>query len=245
MLSPIDAELKLVIAGNHDLELDKGYWDSHLDKGDEAEDHFEAIEVMKGQRAINAGIRYLEEGMHRFTLSSGATFSLYTSPYTPAFCDWAFAYGPDHDRFNSSPHVAQSGVTSIMAENPIPSFPDVDIIMTHGPPQGILDECPQGNVGCSKLLQAVRRARPLMHCFGHIHEGYGAKIIDWESENTVRDQPSIINNASMEPISLPLRDGRKDGRQTLMINAAMMNARNEPTNTPWVVDLELPTTSST
>jgi Icc-related predicted phosphoesterase len=54
-------------------------------------------------------------------------------------------------------------------------------MMTHGPPKGILDECEQGNMGCENLLRAARRARPRLYCFGHIHEGYGSKLITWDT----------------------------------------------------------------
>jgi len=50
-------------------------------------------------------------------------------------------------------------------------------MMTHGPPKGILDEYEQGNMGFENLLRAARRARPRLYCFGHIHEGYGSKLI--------------------------------------------------------------------
>lgn len=53
--------------------------------------------------------------------------------------------------------------------------------MTHGPPQGVLDGCPHGNVGCKHLLQALRRAK-LLHCFGYHHEGNGVAVVDWEAE---------------------------------------------------------------
>lgn len=29
------------------------------------------------------------------------------------------------------------------------------------------------NEGCSELLQAIRKVNPLVHVYGHIHEGYG------------------------------------------------------------------------
>jgi len=58
-----------------------------------------------------------------------------------------------------------------IAENPIPSFPDVHVVMTHGPPLSVRDRTYRGeHVGCKHLLRAVARARPLLHCFGHIHE---------------------------------------------------------------------------
>jgi hypothetical protein len=30
------------------------------------------------------------------------------------------------------------------------------------------------------------------------------------------------------------------GKETLMVNAAIMDGKNKPTNAPWIVDLELP-----
>lgn len=50
----------------------------------------------------------------------------------------------------------------------------VDVLITHGPPRGIgdwsgIDE----REGCSDLLEAVERTRPLLHLFGHIHESGG------------------------------------------------------------------------
>jgi Icc-related predicted phosphoesterase len=43
------------------------------------------------------------------------------------------------------------------------------ILISHGPPEGILD-CGQG---CPALRRAVIRVKPRLHCFGHIHGGYG------------------------------------------------------------------------
>ena len=52
---------------------------------------------------------------------------------------------------------------------------DLDILITHGPPRGILDCGPGSNrhEGCPELLEAVLQARPRLHVFGHIHAGYG------------------------------------------------------------------------
>lgn len=52
------------------------------------------------------------------------------------------------------------------------------------PPKGILDGHPQGNVGCKNLLQALRRIKPLMHYFGHIHEGNGVEVVHWADEES-------------------------------------------------------------
>jgi Icc-related predicted phosphoesterase len=52
---------------------------------------------------------------------------------------------------------------------------DIDVLITHGPPFGILDTAPISGLreGCRELLRAVRRVRPKLHVFGHIHTAYG------------------------------------------------------------------------
>jgi Icc-related predicted phosphoesterase len=42
---------------------------------------------------------------------------------------------------------------------------DTDILITHGPPKGILD----AGVGCEELWQRVNKVKPRVHCFGHAH----------------------------------------------------------------------------
>jgi Icc-related predicted phosphoesterase len=57
--------------------------------------------------------------------------------------------------------------------NTIPT--DIDVVITHGPPYGILD-CPPGSgthIGCPQLLDAVMRLRPRIHLFGHAHAAFG------------------------------------------------------------------------
>jgi hypothetical protein len=245
MLSGTDAELKLVIAGNHDLSLDGYFWKQRWTcEGDDPEhiaEHDNAMEIFKGPLAKEAGVTYLEEGLNTFVLKTGAKFTIYTSPYQPEFCGWAFPYERNEDRFNLQHHSAP-GVTSI-ATNPIPDFPSVDIMMTHGPPKGILDQVIFRNeeVGCESLLRAVSRARPRLYCFGHIHEAYGAKIITWKDDKNLIGAEAIENESSQLngypdssnwPVSF--------GKETLMVNAAIMNVRYKPANSPWLVDLDLP-----
>ena len=249
MLRSIHAELKLVIAGNHDLELDDEYWRDkcHDDDSDSSRDHDSAVELMTGPRATEARVTYLNEGTHEFTLMSGARFSIYVSAYTPAFGDWAFAYRPYQDRFNGTDQVAD-GVTCI-ATNPIPN--GVDIVMTHGPAKWILDRCSNGNVGCENLLRAIRRVKPMMHCFGHIHEGYGVEIVDWKKMANRKSAPPRKNEAihrffEEDPVDNPYpnpfdwRDSR--GEKTLAVNAAIMTD-DEPEQAPWLVSLNLPRSS--
>jgi Icc-related predicted phosphoesterase len=66
---------------------------------------------------------------------------------------------------------------------------DADILITHGPPLGILDHGPRSErlEGCPELREAVLQARPQLHVFGHIHAGYG----------TLRTPNTIFVNASL------------------------------------------------
>ena len=83
---------------------------------------------------------------------------IWGSPYTPTFFNWAF----NLDR----------GKVIAKIWKQIPT--DTDILVTHGPPFGILDKTISGlNVGCEELLKKVNQIKPKYHLFGHIHENYG------------------------------------------------------------------------
>jgi predicted phosphodiesterase len=51
----------------------------------------------------------------------------------------------------------------------------LDILITHGPPLGILDHGghSERREGCPELLEAAFRAKPRVHIFGHVHGGFG------------------------------------------------------------------------
>lgn len=53
---------------------------------------------------------------------------------------------------------------------------NTDVLITHGPPFGILDKIKSGErVGCEELLIKVQEIKPRIHAFGHIHESYGTR----------------------------------------------------------------------
>ncbi|TAQ83748.1 hypothetical protein B7494_g7929 [Chlorociboria aeruginascens] len=97
-----------------------------------------------------------------FTLNNGDKFTVHASPYTPGSGSWAFAYQRLGDQLNDASSVGPNR-TSI-ASNPIPS--NIDSMMTHGPPESILD---QVDGDTAYLLLAIGRVKP---CQGHIHEGH-------------------------------------------------------------------------
>ena len=183
---------------------------------EDEEDCSEAIELMTGPLAKEAGVTYLTERTYTFTLSSGKTFTIYASPYTPEFGDYAFRYDRNEDRFNNAEQT-DTGKRSV-AINPIPD--GVDIVMTHGPPHMYHDVCNTGNAGCDMLMRAIERVKPKMHCFGHIHEGAGTSIIDWLAEKDNLSTPA---------------------KQTLLVNAAVMggeeDSHDQPINVPIIVEM--------
>jgi Icc-related predicted phosphoesterase len=90
-------------------------------------------------------------------------FKIYGSPWQPRFFDWAF-------NLNRGAELAEKWKL-------IPN--DTDILITHGPPNGILDEVERQywteNTGCEELRKRVEIVKPKLHVFGHIHCGYGEK----------------------------------------------------------------------
>lgn len=109
------------------------------------------------------------------TMISGIKF--YGTPVQPYFLDWAY------NRAETDAEILHYGVPSIKPHfEAIPN--DTDVLITHGPPLGILDEVKgrEGqHLGSSSLLEAVKRVKPDIHVFGHIHTGHGEKHQDGTS----------------------------------------------------------------
>lgn len=85
---------------------------------------------------------------------------IYGSPWQPRFFDWAFN--------------VERGDEIAKKWEPIPK--NLDILITHGPPYGILDSTITGmRVGCEELYKKVVEVCPKIHVFGHIHSSYGYK----------------------------------------------------------------------
>ena len=148
------------------------------------------------------GLTYLHD---QATTIDGINF--YGSPYTPRFMDWAFNVdrGPDLARIWSR----------------IPD--DTHVLITHGPPMGILDSCERmdvsgwecpgrdltkfiEHVGCADLKARIAKLKSLrLHVFGHVHR--------------------------------PGTDFGADG--TRYINATIVNESYNPVYSPAVLDLDI------
>lgn len=240
MLRTIPAELKLVIGGNHELLLDGSDANVHAGTHGFADLH---RQVLERYRDPQNGITYLVEGTHVFELRNGARLTVYASPYTPLWNpETVWNYRRHQDRYNSPAQVVHDEKTECIAEHPVPSFPNVDVVITHGPPKSIHDDPGDGKSdGGEHLLRAMKRARPLLHCFGHIHGGHGASMVTWDGHDDESHAQEIshreaLTNAYPEPTLLPMT---QVGEKSCFINASIFNREYKPINAPWLVDLDL------
>jgi Icc-related predicted phosphoesterase len=81
------------------------------------------------------------------------------SPVQPPFNNWAFN--------------VQRGAPIRKHWDKIPM--GTDVLATHGPPFGILDQSRPmtDHLGCEELAEVVEKVAPRLHFFGHIHGGHG------------------------------------------------------------------------
>lgn len=113
---------------------------------------------------------------------------IWGSPWQPWFLDWAF---------NLKTESELQAVWDLIP-------PDTDVLITHGPPFEILDECYDGRrVGCAALAGTVRRIKPALHLFGHIHEGYGC-MDDPEGKTDTRFVNACICDQVYKPVNAPV-----------------------------------------
>jgi predicted phosphohydrolase len=54
---------------------------------------------------------------------------------------------------------------------------NIDVLITHGPPYGVLDKNVSGQrIGDAALYKRVEKIRPRLHLFGHVHECGGKRM---------------------------------------------------------------------
>jgi hypothetical protein len=86
---------------------------------------------------------------------------IYGSPWQPEFYDWAF-------------NLPRNGDVLKSKWDAIPT--NTDILLTHGPAWGIVDEVYNRrgvHLGCELLTERIAVVKPKIHVCGHIHSGHG------------------------------------------------------------------------
>lgn len=168
-------DTKIFIAGNHDFAFE------------EKQDWLQ--HYINEENLSQSDCVYLEDS--EFIIESpefSRPIKFYGSPWQPRFYDWAF--NADRDKI----HVHWEKIPQ-----------DTDILITHGPPFGILDKVIGQTIplGCESLLEHIERVKPIIHCFGHIHSGHGVV----EKDGTVFVNASICNEKYVplyKPISFEM-----------------------------------------
>ncbi len=126
---------------------------------------------------------------------------IWGSPWTPRFGNWNFML-PRGERIRQK-----------WANIPL----DTDILVTHGPPFGLLDKTYDGRrAGCEELRARILDLKDLkLHVFGHIHEDYGWKYRDYD-----------IGETEITPVG------------HLSVNCSVLNREYDLANAPVRVILE-------
>jgi Icc-related predicted phosphoesterase len=89
-----------------------------------------------------------------------AELKVWGSPFNVEFNDWAF----------NVPRGVIRRYWDLIPEG-------LDVLITHYPPYGIFDQYEDGvHIGCEDLAEAVQRAKPKVHIFGHVHYSGGKSV---------------------------------------------------------------------
>ncbi len=113
-----------------------------------------APDVLQG--LLPPGVVYLNDS--RATIEG---IHIWGSPVTPFHHNWAF------NRHRGA-HIRRHWQRIAAG---------TDVLLTHTPPFGILDQLvSEKSNGDKDLLETVRNLRPSIHVFGHIHEAYGSMV---------------------------------------------------------------------
>ena len=152
-------------------------------------------------RALLGEMHYLEDAE---LVLDGIRF--YGSPWQPEFNDWAFNL--------------PRGEAIAAVWRKIPA--GLDVLITHGPPEGLGDRSPVGGrAGCADLRRRIAEVQPRLHLFGHIHQDGGvwhegatvfANVTTWECERA----PTVIDldAQAITPVVVPPHGRRDDDDET-------------------------------
>jgi predicted phosphohydrolase len=182
-------------------------------------------------------VRYLQhaDAMLEFPNCGGRKLKLYGAPQIPA-CggdEMAFQYQREEDAW-----------TGTVPEN-------LDILITHTPPRWHLDN---GGVGCDFLRNEVRRVRPKVHIFGHVHAGRGQETVFWGKAQEAYERTCARQTfwswlgprPVLDLLRVPIYDvigivwSRIWGAETdatAMINAGLVNFETKLAHGPQVIDI--------
>lgn len=174
------AKHKIVIPGNHDILCQKN---SPL--------------VSNLFHTPDKSISYLNNSWITYN-----KLTIYGTPWTPYFYDWAFNGIPTEHLSIMIPDRDHPSLCSIYDR----ISRDIDILICHGPPLGILDKVQDtlGNkhkVGSSDMKHTISTMNKLkLYVCGHIHDSYGI----YSELNTLGNTITYVNASICQSNSIEL-----------------------------------------
>lgn len=186
--------------GNHDLTLSPTFMSSPASerfKWPSPQDPALCRQLLLASPSIT----YLEHEAATVYLPRRKTaLRIFGSPYTPGRRGWAFQYWGNDE------------AEKIWGEE---GMEGVDVLVTHGPGYGNVDETEDGErAGCNVLARRVKETRPMLHVCGHIHAGRGVERVIWgdDGEEDGIDKAWVdsgLGNKKLSLLDLTGKTGRK------------------------------------
>ncbi|KAJ5713679.1 uncharacterized protein N7483_010860 [Penicillium malachiteum] len=192
-ISKADFEIKIIVAGNHDVTLDPEFYAKHGRDfhNSQLEDPRQCLEIVTNAAP---SVIYLQHQAAIINLTRGpnTSFKIFGSPYSQFEGKWAFGYNNGKD------------ATALWDQIP----QDSDIVVTHTPPQSHCDQKPTGkHVGCNALRQALRRVRPPLAVCGHVHEGRGYQRVRWQLSTPINGNGDGVDDSHIDGDSDTITQG--------------------------------------
>lgn len=230
-LSSLPHKYKILVAGNHDVLLDDAFLAKYPER---------RYGLAMTRHDLDWGnITYLQNEIVTLQFpvpgdGRARTLTFFGSPWTPRYGVSAFQYHPDNCQH-------WEGIFTSLSQQP-------DIIVTHGPPRHHLDRRDFHQAGCPYLALEVRRIRPRLSVFGHIHAAYGRESVLFDAaQNTFEDVLTgwagwggVLRLALVVVWAkvASLFNRPRSGDLTTLVNAAIVGGpNNELRNDPVIVEL--------
>ena len=143
----LEYEMKVLISGNHDFGFER-----FPNETKKLCDQYGVI-LLNDSEVIFKGVK------------------IWGSPVQPEFGNWAFNRARTKETSCDFGQKSYTNRNSFIGTHWDKIPHDVDILITHGPPFGILDLTYYrgDNAGCEILDEKIKKIRPVLHVFGHIH----------------------------------------------------------------------------
>jgi Icc-related predicted phosphoesterase len=203
-LEKTDFEIKIIIAGNHDITLDEPFFEERESKWKwpEPQDTSECRRLVVEAQ----GITYLEHEAVTIRLKSGVYFKVFGSPFSLGRRGWAFQY-------------QEPEAESLWSQIP----QDSDIVVTHTPPKGHCDTLVHDGTaaGCIGLLQRLAEVQPVLSVCGHIHEGRGVKHVCWSCGTSTQWNDPGAGNKKISLVDLTGKRKEKAGREVTTLQSGI------------------------